>query len=72
MLETVTVCNGRSVLRGRRGVTSARPLRGALRRYVTPPSTPGPMSRNKGKVGEREVAELLRAHGFPARRGVQY
>lgn len=33
----------------------------------------GRMSRQKGKVGEREVAELLRANGFPAaRRGVQY
>lgn len=31
------------------------------------------MSRDKGKVGEREFAELLRAHGFAdARRGVQY
>lgn len=30
------------------------------------------MSRTKGKVGEREVAQLLRDHGFPARRGVQY
>lgn len=30
------------------------------------------MSRNKGKVGEREVAELLRAHGINGRRGVQY
>ncbi len=29
-------------------------------------------SRTKGKVGEREVAELMRSHGFPARRGVQY
>jgi Holliday junction resolvase len=33
----------------------------------------GKMSRTKGKVGEREVAELLRANGFhAARRGVQY
>jgi Holliday junction resolvase len=32
----------------------------------------GRMSRNKGKSGERECAELLRAHGFQARRGVQY
>lgn len=32
----------------------------------------GRMSRQKGKVGEREVAELLRSHGFPARRGVQF
>lgn len=30
------------------------------------------MSKNKGKVGEREVAELLRAHGFDARRGQQF
>ena len=29
-------------------------------------------SRNKGKVGEREFAELLRAHGFDARRGQQF
>jgi Holliday junction resolvase len=32
----------------------------------------GAKSRNKGKVGEREVAELLRQHGIPARRGVQF
>jgi Holliday junction resolvase len=30
------------------------------------------MSRNKGKVGEREAAELLRNYGFDARRGVQF
>jgi Holliday junction resolvase len=29
-------------------------------------------SKRKGRVGERECAELLRAHGFQARRGVQY
>ena len=29
-------------------------------------------SRNKGKVGEREFAELLRSHGFDARRGQQF
>lgn len=30
-------------------------------------------SRNKGKVGEREIAQLLREHGFDeARRGQQY
>lgn len=30
-------------------------------------------SRNKGKVGEREIAKYLREHGFTdARRGVQY
>ena len=32
----------------------------------------GKMSRDKGKVGEREVAELLRDHGFAGARGVQY
>lgn len=32
----------------------------------------GRMSRTKGKVGEREVAQLLRDHGFDARRGVQF
>lgn len=29
-------------------------------------------SRDKGKVGEREVAAILREHGIEARRGVQY
>jgi hypothetical protein len=29
-------------------------------------------SRQKGKVGEREFAALLRQHGFDARRGVQF
>lgn len=29
-------------------------------------------SRNKGKAGERELARLLTAEGFEARRGVQY
>ena len=29
-------------------------------------------SRNKGKVGEREFAALLRENGFDARRGVQF
>lgn len=29
-------------------------------------------SRNKGKTGERELARLLTAKGFPASRGVQY
>ena len=29
-------------------------------------------SKNKGKVGEREVVALLRACGFEARRGQQY
>lgn len=32
----------------------------------------GKTSRDKGKVGEREVARLLRAEGFDAHRGVQY
>lgn len=32
----------------------------------------GKMSRQKGKVGEREVAALLREHGFAGQRGVQY
>ena len=32
----------------------------------------GLKSRDKGKRGEREVAEFLREHGVPARRGVQY
>ena len=30
------------------------------------------LSRDKGKRGEREVAEFLRSHGIAARRGVQY
>ena len=30
------------------------------------------MSRSKDKRGEREVAELLRSHGFPGRRGAQH
>lgn len=32
----------------------------------------GKLSRDKGKRGEREVAELLREHGFEARRGQQF
>jgi len=32
----------------------------------------GKMSRDKGKRGEREVAALMREHGFEARRGQQY
>lgn len=32
----------------------------------------GMMSKRKGRNGEREVAELLRQAGYPARRGVQY
>jgi len=30
------------------------------------------MSKRKGRNGEREAVELLREHGFSARRGVQY
>jgi hypothetical protein len=30
------------------------------------------MSRDKGKRGEREFCELLREHGFDARRGQQF
>lgn len=32
----------------------------------------GKMSKTKGKVGEREVAALLRQYGFNARRGQQF
>ena len=32
----------------------------------------GRMSREKGKRGEREVAALMRDHGFEARRGQQH
>lgn len=32
----------------------------------------GKLSRDKGKGGEREVAALLRDHGFAGKRGVQY
>lgn len=32
----------------------------------------GKLSKNKGKVGEREVAALLRQFGFGARRGQQF
>lgn len=32
----------------------------------------GKMSKEKGKLGEREVVVLLRAHGFTARRGQQF
>lgn len=32
----------------------------------------GSMSKRKGKRGELEAAELLRAHGFEARRGAQF
>jgi Holliday junction resolvase len=30
------------------------------------------MSKEKGKLGEREVAALLKEHGFEARRGQQF
>ena len=32
----------------------------------------GILSRTKGKVGEREVADLLKRNGYEARRGVQF
>lgn len=32
----------------------------------------GAMSKTKGKVGEREVAALLKKYGFEARRGQQF
>lgn len=32
----------------------------------------GKLSKTKGKVGEREVAALLREYGFAGQRGVQY
>jgi len=32
----------------------------------------GRKSREKGKVGEREVAKILRENGFDTKRGVQY
>ena len=32
----------------------------------------GRMSRNKGKTGERELANILKEHGYNARRGAQY
>ena len=32
----------------------------------------GAMSRNKGKRGELEIAHILREHGYPARRSVQF
>lgn len=32
----------------------------------------GAMSKTKGKTGEREVAALLKEHGFEARRGQQF
>jgi len=44
-------------------------------RTATSPSGRAPLkinSRNKGKVGEREFASLLREHGFDARRGQQF
>lgn len=30
------------------------------------------MQRDKGKVGEREVVNILKAHGYAARRGQQF
>jgi Holliday junction resolvase len=30
------------------------------------------MSRNKGKTGERELANILKEHGYDARRGQQF
>jgi hypothetical protein len=35
-------------------------------------STMAKMSRDKGKVGEREVAKLIQKYGFEARRGQQF
>lgn len=32
----------------------------------------GRMSRNKGKRGENELANILKAHGYDARRGQQF
>lgn len=32
----------------------------------------GRMSRNKGKTGERELANILKEHGYDARRGQQF
>lgn len=32
----------------------------------------GKMSREKGKQGERDIANINRAHGFDSYRGVQY
>lgn len=32
----------------------------------------GKMSREKGKRGEREIAAILKAHGYDARRGQQF
>ena len=32
----------------------------------------GKMSRDKGKIGERELAGYLREYGYECRRGVQY
>lgn len=32
----------------------------------------GKLSRNKGKTGERELANLLKSHGYNCRRGQQY
>lgn len=32
----------------------------------------GRKSKNKGAVGERELAQLFKAHGFDAQRGIQF
>lgn len=36
------------------------------------PQQRGRASKNKGKVGERELANILKEHGFNARRNQQY
>lgn len=36
------------------------------------PSQKGRASRNKGAVGERELSNILKSHGFITRRGQQY
>ena len=47
-----------------------------LPRLAAPPSGAGERrnmnSREKGKKGERELAGILKAHGYKARRGQQY
>jgi|TARA_R110000824_G_scaffold18891_1_gene74085 Holliday junction resolvase len=44
-----------------------------LKKTVDPGrSKRGRKSRNKGKVGEREVANLLKSYGYEARRGQQF
>ena len=39
---------------------------------MVPMPSSGKMRREKGKVGEREVAKINREHGFDSQRGVQY